>query len=69
MSHHLLRKQIQYLAKGVSINNVTYVVITQELEYIINLHVPSVLIWNRYYHPTCGGFLCIDLSSEYILVL
>ena len=48
--------------KGTSIKKVPYVVSTQELEFILNLHVTYVFLGNRYYFPMCGGFLCLDFS-------
>ena len=57
------------LAKGTSIKKGPCAVVTQELECVLNLHVLSVLLVNRYYRPKRGGFLCLEISSEYIIVL
>ena len=54
---------------NMSINNGTCVVVMQELQCILNLHLPSVFLGNCYFCTMCGGFLCLDLSSNYILVL
>ena len=57
------------LAKGTPIKKGPCVVVMQELECIINLHMKYAFLDNNYSCPACGGFLCLELSSEYILVI
>ena len=44
-----------------SIQKDSCVIVAQELEFILNLHVISVLLGNRYSRTMCGGFLFLDL--------
>ena len=62
-------KIFEDLTKGTLIKKFPFVFVMQELECILNLHVKSVFIVNHYCCPECGGFLFLNLSSDYILVL
>ena len=62
-------KRSEDLAKGTPTKKGLCVVVTQELEFILNLHLLSILMGNHYSRPACGGFLSLNLSNEYIILL
>ena len=55
--------------EGMSIKKDPCAVVAQELEFILNLYVTSIFMGNHYSRLVYGGYLCLEISTEYILVL